>query len=914
MERQVYTLQVQDSIVVTKLSIPPPRAQLVPRPALIERLNSGIDRKLTLVSAPAGFGKTTLVSDWVDGLQATGKIDGRPLKVAWLSLDEDDNDPVRFLTYFSSALNWIDDQKAIGKGALGILQAPQPPPQNAILISLINDLASIPDKIAFVIDDYHMVESELVHQAVQYLLENLPPQLHPVILTRQDPHLPISKLRASNQISELRAADLRFNQSEAAAFLNTVMGLNLSEQDVARLEARTEGWIAGLQLAALSIQGRSDASSRIEVFSGSNRLVLDYLMEEVLEGQPEHIEQFLLRTSILDKLSGPLCDALTGQADGQATLEMLDDANMFLIPMDEERRWYRYHHLFAQMLHQRLCQSQPEEVSSLCMRASHWLNQQGLHREAIRYSLEGRDYEGAAESISAIAVDILQKGQHTEIVKWIDELPEELVNEQPYLCVLHAWSLQLTGDLETAEDRLVKAEIALKEGKCKTDGDLNLIQGLIDSRRAYSSFMRGEHKKTITFAQKAVDGLPSDANLIRAQTALYQGIAYRYSGQMDLALAVYTGILPIPQSIAGSSIAAFCYLHLGDLYSELARLHKAKEIYEQGLRMIERQFGHSEVPFSGYFYVSIGQILRQWNQLEDAYQLTSKGLALCRDWNVADILAFSYLEFAYINQAMGEDEQALESLEKATGVFRRISAWGVDIAEANQAKFDILNGNVASAESWVRRNDLEGIRDFRFHRDLEYLVLARALLSLKRFKEAQALLEIIIHNSIKAGRAYAELEGHILVALAFSAQGDLNRALAHLEKALAIGEPEDFIRIFIDEGDKMAQLLYQALQAKIAPEYVQRIMNSFAIDESYPSAAGKSSTRQSSLIEPLSEREIEVLELIAKGLTNQVIADRLVLSLHTVKAHTRNIYGKLDVHNRTQAADRARSLGILSPL
>ena len=426
--------------MVTKLFVPPTRAELVHRPGLIELLNNGLNRKLTLLSAPAGFGKTTLVSHWVEHLQINNEIGGQPIKVAWLSLDGDDNDPVRFLTYLIAALNQIKDiETKLGQGALSMLQSPQPPPPNTVLISLINELAAIPEKIVFVLDDYHLIKEDPIHQALVFLLENMPPQLHLVIATRQDPSLSMGRLHARDQVTEIRAADLRFTSSEAAEFLNQVMGLNLSSRDIAELETRTEGWVAGLQLAAISMQGRQDREGFIKSFTGSHRLVLDYLIEEVLVQQPESIQNFLLQTSILNRLTGSLCDALTGRDNGQQILETLERANLFIVPLDNERHWYRYHHLFADLLRQHLRQIQLDQIQELHYRASEWYKQNGFTEEAIEHSLRAKDFNRAANLIEELADDVWQRGEHTKLRRWLDGLPIESVFSNPYLCILHAW-------------------------------------------------------------------------------------------------------------------------------------------------------------------------------------------------------------------------------------------------------------------------------------------------------------------------------------------------------------------------------------------------------------------------------------------------------------------------------------------
>jgi LuxR family maltose regulon positive regulatory protein len=907
-----------EQLLATKLFIPPTRPELVHRPRLIERLNESAhpNCKLTLISTPAGFGKTTLVSEWVQSVDGTTP----PIAIAWLSLDEGDNDPARFLAYLIAALNQAGGSAAeIGKGSLSMLHSPQQPAAEAVLTPLINEIATISDRIILVLDDYHVIVSTQVDEALAFLLENLPPPLHLVVATREDPRLPLSRLRARGQLTELRAADLRFTASEAAEFINQVMGLDLSTQDIAALERRTEGWIAGLQLASLALlgtistRGRKEAISFIKSFTGSNRLVLDYLIEEVLSQQAKDVQNFLLETAILDRLTGSLCDAVTGQENSQAILERLERANLFIIPLDEERRWYRYHHLFADLLRQRLRQTQPEELPILHIKAGQWYDQQGLKREAIRHLLAGRDYQGAAELISAIAIDIIQQGEHTTVAEWINAIPEAFAKDKPYLCVLHAWALQLTGQLETAEAHLSNAKNALHSQKYKDEGkgEADTILGLIHSRRAYATFMFGEHDQTISYAHQALDQLPETAALIRAQTALYLGIAYRYQGKLQEALDAYNELSPIIQKIDGISLIVLYYLHLGDLHTELAQLHRARELYEQALEFTERQAGRPDMPFSGYVYVSIGRILRQWNQLQDAYRFTTKGLALCRDWNVADILALSCIELAFTYQALGEVDQARASMQEAIQMMEGFSAWGVKYVAGYQAKLNIECGDLEAAERWAQANDLVSDGDFEFHREIEYLTLARLLIAQQQYEQAYTLAERICRIARETGKRLTELEGLILLALVSSNRGELDQALVYLEKALTIGNPEGFIRIFVDEGPPMARLLYEALAREIAPDYVRRLLAAFPVAETEQPEATKSQILEAHLVEPLSEREIEVLHLIAEGLTNQEIAARLYLSLNTVKVHTRNIYGKLDAHNRTQAVTRARALGIL---
>ncbi len=890
-------------ILVTKLYPPPVKSDLVARQNLNKRLTEGLNKKAALISAPAGFGKSTLVSAWLDQLPDTDRT--------WLSLDEDDSDPTRFLTYLIAALTRAQLLgEDFGKGSLSMLQAPQAPPAQTVLIPILNELAEAQGKIILVLDDFHLIESQEILDAIAFLLENLPHQLHLVIATRQDPLLPVGRLRAQGQLTELRAADLRFTEKETAEFLNQLMGLSLSPGEISKLETKTEGWISGLQLAALSMQGREDVSAFIQSFSGGHRLVLDFLIEEVLGQQPESIQNFLLQTSILNRLTGSLCDALTGQENGQESLARLDRANLFIIPLDEERHWYRYHHLFTELLQQRLHQSRPDFIPDLHSRASKWYSQNGFVHEAIKHSLKAKDYDHVNELIKELAIDIIQQGDHTSVVEWINEMPEGFVKERPYLCVLHAWTLQLTGQLEVADTRLVDAENALDNLKTRSEDETDTILGLIHFRRAYSTLLRGEHNKTISYGQEALKLLPQTADLLRLRTIIFLDGAYRFQGQLQEAIGLYDQVMPFIQNIDICSTVILFYLHQGDLHVELAQLDRAKEIYENTLDLIEQQTGRSDMPYAGYVYVGIGRILHQWNQLDDAFRLIVKGVALCRDWNVADILGLSLYELAHIHQSLGAQDKVYESLEEAANVMAAISSWGGKIAAAHQAKFDLARGDIRSAESWAQSNDIASNSEIEFYRDNEYILLAQVLYAQKRYDESRSLAERITQKAHELGKRHLELEGLILLALVFSAQGNHDQAFAHLETAFSISEPQGYIRIYVDQGQPMAQLLYQALKQDLSPSYVQKLLAAFPVDKP---AREEIHQAQSSQVEPLSEREIEVLELMAEGLTYQGIADNLFISPHTVKTHSRNIYAKLDVGNRTLAIGKARTLGILPP-
>jgi LuxR family maltose regulon positive regulatory protein len=632
----------------TKLYIPPPRPELVSRPRLIERLNAGIHRKLTLVSAPAGFGKTTLVSEWV---QAMGGATP-PIAIAWLSLDEGDNDPTRFLVYFVAALQTLALSQVqgieanMGKGALSALQSPQPPPIEAILTALINEVAAIPDRIVLVLDDYHLIEAQPIHDALTFLLRHLPPHtgpggqcqgMHLVIATREDPHLPLARLRARGQLTELRATDLRFTSSEAAEFLNRVMGLDLSAKDIAALETRTEGWIAGLQLAAISMQGRKDVTGFVQSFTGSHHFVLDYLIEEVMEQQSESVQTFLLQTAVLDRLIGSLCDALTGQKNGKATLEMLESANLFIFPLDEERRWYRYHHLFGDLLRERLIQTQPNKLPILHSLASKWFEQQGLIDEAMEHAFQSGNVDQAARMIDEHIEDRWQRGELTRLFRWLHKLPDELVYNNPNLCIFLAWNSFINGNQEKAEESLQLAEkklalfteTLLEKPSRVHEPPSRLIEKKVRGRaaaiRAVMATYRSDADGSMQFARLAMELLPGDDFNWRSAAATALADAYVFMGEYDRAHQARFESLKI------SKTAGNTYLYLIDstkyvlVLKARGKLQQARESCQQ-LISFAKDKGFSKTGTIGWIRAILGEILAETNDLDGAYEMVREGV------------------------------------------------------------------------------------------------------------------------------------------------------------------------------------------------------------------------------------------------------------------------------------------------
>ncbi|MFZ0534405.1 MAG: tetratricopeptide repeat protein, partial [Anaerolineales bacterium] len=660
-------------ILATKLYIPPPRSKIVLRPRLIERLNEGLRRKLSLISASAGFGKTTLVSEWV-------AVCERP--VAWLSLDEGDNDPSQFLIYLVAAVQTIAAN--IGARVLGVLQAPQPPPIVSILIALLNEITTIPDHFVLVLDDYHVLDSKPVDEALSFLLEHLPPRMQLVITTREDPHLPLARLRSRGQLTELRAADLRFTPSEASEFLNQVMGLNLSAEAITALETRTEGWIAGLQLAALSMQGRSDAASFIKSFTGSHHFILDYLVEEVLQRQPEYVRNFLLQTAILDRLSGSLCDAVTGQEDGSGMLEALERGNLFVIPLDDQRQWYRYHHLFAEVLQAHLREAQPDRVSALHRRASEWYEQNGLPSDAIRHALAAEDFEGAAGLIELAWPTVEDGSLSTKWIGWVKALPDVLIRARPVLSVWYANALLVSGEMEAAGARLTDAERWLEpvdnmNGQPKKpaaemvvvdEEQFRSLPATIAIARAYRAQALGDVPGAVTYARRALDLTPETNHLKRGQATALLGLTYWASGDLEAAnwtFAGYTMMLRTAGNIL-DAISTTCIL--ADIRMALGRLQEAASTLEQLLQFVVDQ-GEPMPPDTADLYMGLGELYRERGDLKAAAQYLLKSKELCEQAELLYRQRRLCVTQARLMQTQGDLDGALDLLNEAERLYVR---------------------------------------------------------------------------------------------------------------------------------------------------------------------------------------------------------------------------------------------------
>lgn len=915
-----------DQLLSTKLHIPAPRPALVRRPRLIDKLNEGLHRKLALISAPAGFGKTTLLSEWMDDLRLGGAHDSQTgHRIGWLSLDEGDNDLARFLAYFIAALNRIHGTKMpIGTGALDMIQFAHSPPIEAILTSLINDVAGIPEQNVLVLDDYHVISSSLIDDALTFLLEHLPPKMQLVLATRDDPLLPLARLRSQDQVTELRAKDLRFSSYEVSEFLNQVMGLSLSAENISTLETRTEGWIAGLQLAAISMRGNQDATGFVESFSGSHRLVLDYLIEEVLNQQPAGLHDFLLQTAVLDRLSGPLCDAITGHNNSQATLEKLEHSNLFIVPLDEERRWYRYHQLFADLLRQRLQHLQPERIQPLQNRASEWYAQNGFPNEAIEHALRARNFEQAADLLANNVDDVWQPGEHVRLRRWLDELPDDVICSKPHLCILHAANLFTSGQVDEADQRLRVAEQALGAGPTlgatngqassagALDPDHMKFWGRAATVRAHLISYHGEVEEAIECAELALEYLPESDSTWRWSALDCVGTVYS-SIDDESAYQARTQALEAGKAAGNIYLILLASLRLVVTLRDLGRLQQAIGVCQKHALLADGSV-LSQTALVGWLYSLWGEMLAERNELASALQLVRKGVVLTEKGSDVTLLGSSYLCLMRALYSSGALENAKDFIQGVDAYTPKhnLSPWIVNQMAAWQARICVVQGDLDCAAAWAERCELDADGELTPMHDFGYAVLARIFIAQGRLEEASRLLTRLLEAARAGGRTARVIEIQILQALALHALGDEDHALTTLAQALTLAEPEGFVRIFLDEGPPIVTMLHKAVNTEIVPDYARRLLA--ALPASEP-AAGNSASHDalaSVLFEALSERECEVLQLIAKGLTNQQIASRLFLSPNTIKVHTRNIYGKLSVNNRIQAVSRAIDLGILT--
>ena len=891
-------------LLSTKLFIPRLRKNLVARPHLVEQLNAGLDRKFTLIAAPAGFGKTTLLSEW---------IPQSPRCVTWLSLDGGDNDPTKFWTYFISSLQTLSPD--LGDGALSFLQSLQSPPVTSILTTLINEITAFPDTFAIVLDDYHVIESQSIHEGLTFLIDHLPGNMHLIITTRVDPPLPLARLRARNQLAEIRVKDLRFTTDEAESFLNREVGERFTAKEVAALEERTEGWVAGLQIAALSMQGHDDISGFIRVFSGGHRHILGYLADEVLNQRPKGTLNFLLQTSILDRLCGPLCDAVTGGSDGQVILESLAQANLFISPLDDEGKWYRYHHLFAEVLQLKLKQTDAGLISSLHGRAREWLENNELSHEAVHHAIAGGDFARAAHLVERLLSANWLNGELKTLQGWLSTIPVSSWRAHPRLWLVQAWVAMTVGDLVEGDANLKAAEEAL--GLLDEELASKLRPDVLAFRASYASLVQGP--QAIELIQQALESLPED-HWIRGMLVVFLGSAYYAAGDLDGALEALTHA---PVSAQSASEIQPHRVHLlafgGMVYYAKGQLRDALKLLYKAVKQAEP--GGIPIPYVGTLlaYMSLAPVLYERNELEQAWAYLNRCLEMATDFGSAEVQIYVLSLLACVCLTNDDLPTAISYYDQIDSLLQEHVFSPSIMAYVDYHRFQLYlkQRNMEAAATWIEaHNDTSGLlNSYALHR----IASPQFLIAQGNFDAASKDLTTFVQDAQEAGHGNLLVKALVLQALTHKGCGEQANALNILEHVLRLSEPEGYVRTFVDEGELMYQLIweYQSfLKTKISDNVDGESLRLLAYTDKLLAAFSQPATgeklKREDMLEPLSERELEVLQLIATGRTNQEIANILVIALSTVKSHINNIYGKLGTNRRTQAIAFAREQGLLS--
>lgn len=896
----------RDVLLSTKFGIPRLHRDILPRSDLISRLEKATTRALTVVSTPAGFGKTTLLASWA---QTTAS------SIAWLSVDGDDNDPVRFWRYLLAAIDRV--RKGIGERVLSLLNAPAQPTSRVVVTALLNELAETPDEIVLIIDDYHLIESHDIHEGLGFLIEHLSGGMHVVIASRSDPPIPLARFRARGQLAELRAADLRFTLEEATTLLRGFGGLDLPEESIAALEARTEGWVTGLQFAALSLQASPDAGRFIQGFKGSHRYVLDYLTKEVLEQQPDDVRSFLLETSILKQLNGSLCDALTGHTDGQEMLEYLERVNLFLIPLDEERHWYRYHHLFADLLRARLQSATPKRVSELHQKAALWYRDYGLVDAALHHALAADEIVWAARLVEQHVDEILRLGEGETLRGWLAALPPDVVRSRPRLALAGALAAFNAGRLQAVEPLLKNAEQVLVTAPSEPDEPstgkefsvLDNMPASIALLRASLAGLQGNTGHAIELVQQAQSLLTESDQGPRISVRWNLAQADWINGRLSEAEHAFADIMAEGRKAGETHLTLASGAVLGCILRAQGRLHAALHTYQDGLDFAA-QTGLTTVLSSAEIHIGMAEVLYERNQIEQALWHITQGIPLSRQLSSTQSLATALATLARIRQAMRDPDGALETMEEAYRVMMPAEVVALlNPVPAERARLLLARGNVKEVARWVEERGLQEEAEPGYAREQEYLLLARYLLARNMADRAIRLLERLGTAARAQSRVGSIIEVQVLEALAFQAAGKVDLAVKLLAQTLLQAEPEGYVRVFLDEGMPMSMLLHRALSRGVTPDYTARLLDAFPFTDQgsrvFPAQT------PFSFNEPLSERELEVLRLLATGASNQEIADDLSIALSTARKHVSNVSRKLGTNNRTQAVSRGRDLGLL---
>ncbi len=882
-------------ILTTKLYIPQSSAKLVARRSLIKRLNQGLDRKLTLVSAPAGYGKTTLISEWNTHSR---------VRFCWLTLDEGDNDISRFLAYLIASLRSIDI--AVEEQLLTLLGSPQQPKIETILIPLINRIANSFEKFVLVLDDYQFIQSTEIHSALTFLLNHQPPAMHLVIISRADPPVGLARLRGRGQMTEIRSIDLRFSVEEGGTLLNKIGGLKLTGDEIASLINQTDGWVTALQLISLALTTNSDTGVYIEDFSGSQTYIAEYLTDEVIQQQPTHIQEFLLKTSILDRLSAPLCDAVTDRENSQQLLEQLRKENLFLSTLDDENQWFRYHSLFANLLQQRLAIAQPDSLPSLYLNASRWFESNGYPNEAIEYALRGEHYQQAANLIDRCAEPTIIRSEIKTFIRWTAKLPENVVGQKPVLCILYAWAVLVTGG-QTHVARNYLAKITPKD---------KYTAGKLKTVKALSEVFEGNFLEAIELCREALFLLPADDHFFRTIAAWNLSGALAVKGEVEAGMNILQQV--VDASIAGHnylvSIIALC--RQGMFHAQMGNLQHAKELFEQAIAIATTD-QEQPLPAVSEAYMGVGKVYWEWNQHDNARKYLLESIAHSKWWREFTTID-SYVTLAHIYQNYGDHAGANQMIAAARKLAEQSTATESDdkYVASQQAHLWIRQDNLQSARRWAAGSGLESYKHEeqlgstgKPGRDVirlyELIVYARLLIAEKQLTEAIHILNLVLPTLEKFGYAAKIIETNLLIAITKYEMGDTSVAISALKKAISTAQPEGYTRIFLDEGTSLVPLLQELIALDEPANFAESLLEQSSRSADNPKT-------DTALIEPLSKRELEVLRMLRTELNAPEIADHLHIAVTTMRTHTKNIYSKLGVHSRFEAVAKAEELDLLS--
>jgi LuxR family transcriptional regulator, maltose regulon positive regulatory protein len=882
------------AILETKFHIPQVQANFIHRQQLLSMIERDMQSKLILVTAPAGFGKTTLVTMWLDALRKG------PAKkhIAWVSLDAGDNSLRQFWIYVVHSIQQISPE--IGKSCQTGLNASDSIPIETILIPLLNDLAEYNGSIVLVLDDYHEIQQTLIHDSMAFFIDRLPANCHVVIATRMDPPIPISRLRVRGQITEIRSDELRFTKAEVNTFFENALGAALDEDDTEAIIQRTEGWPAGLQLASLSLRNAEDKSAFIRDFSGSHRYLVDYLVEEILSRQDQDTKQFLWRTSILDRFCVEVCDVLTEHQNAQQMIRRLEQSNLFLVQLDHERKWFRYHHLFAEFLNLYLQENEPETISSLYEKAIIWFADKNLLLDAINLAIKFRNDTLTADLIEKIAPEILENENHMQLLDWTAQFPQVLIHQRPYLCVYLAWTYVLSGKLNTAEEYLLLAESNLL---ALPKEDQEIIKGHIQCHFAYIQFMQGKFKAAIPAGEEALQKLPTDKNALRIRTMTTLGNAYHYNGQLNLAKKILLEAVEKAKEICSLSLTNIGYCALGEIYRDEAKLSDALAAYENILQYAEEKTGTKESSFTGYAILEIGVIARAKNDLDFAVKQIRKGVRLCKQWYQGEATAIGLLELAEAYRLRGEYDEADSILAEGEEVAKNLSQWAEQLARGMRARNYLSKGETEKAIQWVYESGLMNEQcEISYDRLPESHAFIRTLILMEKADVALKYLDNMIARDKPVGRFWRVMDSLVLKFLCLHALNKTEEALEALAEAVRIATPEKIVQPFLNDK----ALLVSMLPKLPASEFRDALINI---------CSGKQESGFIGAViddvDVLNEREIEILQLMATGKSNREISDVLYLSVNTIRWYASQIYIKMGVKGRGEAVALAREQNLI---